>query len=651
MSARLAVGSLALLLSACAGPRPAIPPAAEVAPPAQWRDGREGSDVAVDADWWRYYGDATLTGLVEEALAHNEDIEIAAARVAEARAQFAAARGVRMPQVQGVGTGGRTRNVNPFGIDVEQWAAQGEVQASFDLDLFGRLRTSAAAAKAQLLASDYSRGTVRLAVSAAVTTGYVQLVTLDERRAILRRTLDARVGSLKLIRRRAEAGYGSQLDLAQAEAEYEAAAQAIPPIDLAITKLENGLSILLGRTPGPIARGSAITALTIPAVPSQLPARVLRQRPDIAAAEQQIVAADRSLDAARAAFMPDIKLSVSGGFVASSLLPDNPLSIFSLGGSILAPIFNGGKIRAQADGAAARRDQAAFAYRRAALTAFREVEDGMASVERYGQQEEVLTRQQAALLRVQQLASRRYREGYSPYLEQLDAERSLLASQLSLVQARSDRLLASASLFQALGGGWQPLEHREGRSVTRMIMIVIFIVLAVFGSMAVKRCSEESPPDPTEAKGDQSAIVALADGSTMAVPRGTVGRDLVDWLAKRQPGQKTFELGGQEFVGRSAEPTAESLGRVSSLIAMLRANPDVKAVIVGHTDPSGDEAADRAISQARADVLLDMLRDGRISSHRLRTEARGASDPIAPNDSPGNRQRNQRVSLILSRTQ
>ncbi|MDR6625843.1 NodT family efflux transporter outer membrane factor (OMF) lipoprotein [Caulobacter segnis] len=399
-----------------------------------------------------------MSGLVEEALAHNEDIEIAAARVEEARAQFAAARGARMPQVQGVATGGRTRSVNAFGIDVEQWASQGEAQASFDIDLFGRLRASAAAEKARLLASDYGRGTVRLAVAAGVVSGYVQLRTLDERLTILRCTLDARAGTLKLIRRRAEAGYGSQLDLAQAEAEYEATAQVIPTVDLAIAKLENGISILLGRAPGPIARGSTITALTIPAMPTLLPASVLRQRPDIASAEQRIVAADRSLDAARAAFLPDIKLSASGGFVASSLLPGDPPSIFSLGGSVLAPIFNGGRIRAGAEGAAARRDQAAFAYRRAALTAFREVEDGMASVERLGEQEEVLARQQAALLRVQQLASRRYREGYSPYLEQLDAERGLLSAQLSLSQSRGDHLLASTALFQALGGGWRRSE-------------------------------------------------------------------------------------------------------------------------------------------------------------------------------------------------
>jgi len=187
--------------------------------------------------------------------------------------------------------------------------------------------------------------------------------------------------------------------------------------------------------------------------------------------------------------------------------------------------------------------------------------------------------------------------------------------------------------------------------MARTILLFLFIALVVAGSLTMERCSEDSPAEQTEMRGDTSAIVTLADGSTMVAPRGTVGRALVDWLASREPGQNTFELGGQEFVGRTAELTTESRGRVPRLVAMLHANPDVKVVIVGHTDPSGDEAADRAISQARADVLLDMLRDGRISSHRLRTEARGASDPIAPNDSPGNRQRNQRVSLVLSRTE
>nr|WP_169476950.1 MULTISPECIES: efflux transporter outer membrane subunit [unclassified Novosphingobium] len=442
------------LLLGCAGPRPAPPKAAAVAPPPQWRGDRAGKEESVASTWWQTLGDPTLDALVQEALAHNEDIEIAATRVEEARAQFAAARGARLPAAQGAGSGGRTRSVNPFGIDVDQWATQQEVQISFDLDLFGRLRSNEAAARAQLLATRYAQDTVRLAIAASVASGYVQLRLSDARLAILQRTLRARSRSLHLIRRRAEAGYGSQLDLAQAEAEYEATAQAIPSVQLAITKLENALSVLLGRSPEPIVRGAPLDALAVPSVPTQVPASILRHRPDLAAAEQQIVAADRSLDAARAAMMPNVSLAASGGFVASSLLPTNPLTIFSLGGSILAPIFNGGRLRAQAEGAAARRDQAAFAYRRAALTAFREVEDALASVDRLREQEETLTRQRNALARTQDLAAHRYREGYSPYLEQLDAERSLLSAELSLAQARSDRLLAAVALCQALGGGW-----------------------------------------------------------------------------------------------------------------------------------------------------------------------------------------------------
>ncbi|WP_254515963.1 efflux transporter outer membrane subunit [Novosphingobium sp. G106] len=393
----------------------------------------------------------------------NDDLEIAATRVAEARAQLAAARGAQLPVLQAAGAGGRTRSVNPFGMDVKQWAAQGELQTSFDLDLFGRLANSTAAARASLLATVYSRDTVRLAVVTAVASTYIQLRTADARLDILKRTLGARSDTLRLIRRRAEAGYGSQLDFAQAEAEYEATAQAIPPVELAIARLENGLSILLGRAPAPIARGKSLDEITLPVVPVQLPAAILRRRPDLAASEQQIVAADHALDVARAAFMPNISLSASGGFVSSSLLPDDPLSIYSLGSSILAPIFNGGRIKAQADGAAARRDQAAFAYRRAALTAFREVEDGMASIQRLGEQEAALSRQRGALARTQSLAFRRYKEGYSPYLEQLDAERSLLSSDLALVQNRSDRLIAAISLYQALGGGWQPSPTSEWR--------------------------------------------------------------------------------------------------------------------------------------------------------------------------------------------
>jgi multidrug efflux system outer membrane protein len=184
-----------------------------------------------------------------------------------------------------------------------------------------------------------------------------------------------------------------------------------------------------------------------------LPSQLLRHRPDIAQAEQLIVAADRSLDAARAAFMPSIGLGVSGGYVNSTLIA-NPVGIFSLGGSVLAPIYEGGRLHAQADIAATRRDQAAYAYRRAALNAFREVEDALAAIQRTREQELVLRQERDVLAQALVQATNRYRAGYSSYLEQLDAQRGLLSADLSLVQASTDRLSATVSLFQALGGGW-----------------------------------------------------------------------------------------------------------------------------------------------------------------------------------------------------
>ena len=292
--------------------------------------------------------------------------------------------------------GDRDRSVNAFGKGVDQWAGQGEIQASFDLDLFGRLAKSTAAARAQLLASQDSRDNVRLAVATSAANGYVTLRALDARLAVLRDTLVARAAALKLTERRANAGYSSRLDLAQAQAEYQGTAQQIPAAELAVARQENGLSILLGREPGAVIRGKPLDAISLPQVPVLVPSRSLERRPDVAAAANQIVAADRSLDAARAAFMPDVRLSASGGAVASSLLGD-PISIFSLGGSILAPLFEGGRLRAQADVASARRDQAAFAYRQVALNAFREVEDGMAAQQRDQEQEAALEAQRTAL--------------------------------------------------------------------------------------------------------------------------------------------------------------------------------------------------------------------------------------------------------------
>jgi outer membrane protein, multidrug efflux system len=444
---------LAATLVACVGQRPNAPTAAAVIPPASWRgQGASGAEELTTA-WWQSFGDSTLSAIVERALANNVDIAIATTRVEAARAQFRLARGQLLPSIA-LGAGAkRDRSLDPFGYPQLETAEEGEVGISYDLDLFGRLRNASESARASLLATQAARDNVMLAVASSAATGYIGLRALDARLAVVRDTVAARADSLKIVQRRAQTGYATRLELDQAEAELKGTEALVPAVELAIARQENGLSILLGNNPYAIERGVALAAFKRPPVPKLLPAEILRRRPDITEAEQRIVASDRSLDAARAAFMPDIRLGVSGGFVNSTLIPD-PAGVFSLGGSILAPIYEGGRLRAGADAAAARRDEAAYQYRKIALNAFREVEDALAAVQRTRDQEQVLQEQRIALARTLVQASKRYSAGYSSYLEQLDAERGLLSADLSLVQAGSDSLAATISLYQALGGGW-----------------------------------------------------------------------------------------------------------------------------------------------------------------------------------------------------
>jgi outer membrane protein, multidrug efflux system len=440
-------------LAGCAGSRPVAPAASAVVAPSAWtEDATAGAPI--DAQWWQQFDDPVLARVVAEALSNNVDIAIASKRVEEARAQFRFARAQHLPNLVAFGGGARERSLNPgFGIPEEQTAGEAELSISYDLDLFGRLADTSEAVRASLLSTQAAHDGVRLAVAASAGSGYITLRALDARIAVLRDTLTARADSLHLARRRADAGYGSQLDLQQAEAEFRATEQAIPAAELAIARQEHGLSLLVGGNPRAIERGAAFTALRVPEIPTGLPSEVLRRRPDVAQAEQQLVAADHSLDAARAAFMPDIKLTASDGYVASTLI-ENPVGVFSVGGNLLAPLLDGGRIHAQADSAAARRDQAAFAYRKAALAAFRDVEDALAAVRSATEQGRAIAAQREALYRVLTIATKRYKAGYSPYLEQLDAQRGLLAAELALVQVRADRLTAAVSLFQALGGGW-----------------------------------------------------------------------------------------------------------------------------------------------------------------------------------------------------
>ncbi|MEN2784967.1 efflux transporter outer membrane subunit [Sphingomonas qilianensis] len=446
---------LAVALPGCTlpGKRTDAPGTTAVVPPADWRTPLP-SDGPIRADWWRSFGDPALTALVERALANNIDIQIAAGRVEEARATEALSRAQLLPQLGGVAAETQGQTVSPLGTPSRAIGAQPSLSASYDLDLFGRLRVASRAARAQLLASEAARDTVRLATAATAASGYITLRALDQRLSIAQATLAARADALRIARRRYETGYSSRLEYRQAQGEYSATAQLVPAAELAISRQENALSLLTGTVPGAIPRGVPLDRLTPPPILDGLPSDLLRRRPDIFQAEQTLVAADRSLDSQRAAMLPHLSLTGSAGIVLSTALA-NPVGVFSLGASILAPIFDGGRLRAQEQAATARRDQAAFAYRRTALTAFREVDDALAGVRRTGEQATELANQTEAARGALQNASNRYRAGYSGYIEQLDAQRSLLTAELSLVQTRTDRLTSYVALYQAMGGGWR----------------------------------------------------------------------------------------------------------------------------------------------------------------------------------------------------
>ena len=444
--------TLGTCLAGCVPPHVAKPQAANIVPPPTWRTALTAT-VPIHAAWWRDFGDAALDQLVADALAHNPDIATAAARVREARAQEALSRSQLLPTLD-LGVGGTYgQSVSPFGKPAISAGLQPVFQAAYEVDLFGRIDNQVSAARLNAEAIAAALDAAALSVTAATVSGYITLLGLDARRAVVRDTIGSRAEALRIARSRARVGYTSQLELGQADAEYQATALILPQIELAIARQENALSILAGRTPGPIARASSLDRIAALAIPSGLPSDLLRHRPDLAQAERTLAASDATIGAARAQFLPSLRLNGTGGAALSTALA-NPIRLWSVGASILAPIFEGGRLRANVDAATARRDQAAFAYQRTALQAFREADDALVSIDRLGVQRQRLDAQRAAAREVLRHATNRYRAGYSPYLEQLDAQRGLLSVDLSRVQLLTDELNARVSLYQALGGGW-----------------------------------------------------------------------------------------------------------------------------------------------------------------------------------------------------
>jgi NodT family efflux transporter outer membrane factor (OMF) lipoprotein len=454
----LLIGGAAAMLSGCAPEIRTIPGAATVALPQDWREVPSGNVVAVDADWWQRLNDPAIPPLVEKAVANNPDVLVAIARVDELEAATRLARAARLPTLDAQGAGGGQRALNQVtGRGATTYFAQPELSAAWNLDLFGRVRALEGAARASYVASRADRDATRLSVISATLRGYVTLLSLAAQIEVSEATLRSREQALRIAADRAAVGYSSQLELTQAQSEYEAVAQTIPQLKQTFRVQENALRRLTGDLPGAVVRGR-LENLVLPAVPAGLPSTLMRRRPDLASAELAIVAADRQMASRRAEFLPNIQLTGSGGALFVDALDWDPVGLWSVGASILAPIFAGGQLSANLDTATAQRDQAAFAYRGAVLTAFGEVENALSGERNLRDQLERVKRRRTILQRSLVLARDRYRGGYAAYIEELDAQRNLFQVDLAAISVREAQLNNLIQLWAALGGGWKDVE-------------------------------------------------------------------------------------------------------------------------------------------------------------------------------------------------
>ncbi|HEX6412152.1 MAG TPA: efflux transporter outer membrane subunit [Burkholderiales bacterium] len=437
-------------------------PAAEL--PEQWKE--SAPRFADDGRWWRIYEDAQLEKAVEEALAGNGDLLIAAARVDEARALLGEASSFFWPTVDAQAAASRqqisTRTANTFpGFQREYSNHRATLNVSYELDLFGRLRSNAAAARAELEGSEASREAVRLALAAQVAKSYFALRSLDEQVALTRKTVALREEALGLQRKRLQGGVISEFDLRQLEAEAAVVRAQLPPLEREREREEVALSILLGRSPKQVFEGTVAVRQSFeekpgpPAVPSGLPSELLLRRADLVEAERVLAAANARIGVARAEMFPSISLTAFlGGESAalSNLFSGGAAATWQIAAGVTQPIFSGGRLKARTEAAEARERAALAQYQQAIRTAFGEVRTALIAQSRARESYEAESAREAALSQTLRLARLRYENGVASQLDVLDAERGLLAAQIARVDALRAHRAAVADLFRALGG-------------------------------------------------------------------------------------------------------------------------------------------------------------------------------------------------------
>jgi multidrug efflux system outer membrane protein len=415
-----------------------------------------GSTAAADIDWRQFFADARLRRLIEVALANNRDLRVAVLNIDKARAALRIQRADELPTV-GVGLSAQREPGSSGGL-VNTYAA-GFQMSSYELDLFGRVRSLTEAARAEWLSSEASRQTVQIALIAAVANGYLNLLADRELLAVTRDTLTTRQDSYRLTRLQFEHGAASEIDFRQAEQLLEGARATLAQTERQQALDEDALVLLLGQPmPADLPAGLPLEQQPgVGALPAGLPSDLLVRRPDVRAAEEQLLAANANIGAARAAFFPRISLTASEGTASNALSGLFASGSFAFTGTatLLQPLFNAGRNQATLDQARVNRDIAVAQYEKSIQTAFREVADALAGRATLSEQLRAQTAQARAAEITFKLADLRYRNGASSYLDVLDAQRASFAAQQATVQVQLQQVQNLVTLYQVLGGGWK----------------------------------------------------------------------------------------------------------------------------------------------------------------------------------------------------
>jgi multidrug efflux system outer membrane protein len=449
---------IAFFLAGCAiGPdykRPVI----DVPQAYRYGDG-EGKPEAADSEWWKQFNDPVFDQLIAEALANNKNVKIAAANVERAAGALMTTRSALFPQITYNGSAQRTQ-VSKNALTVPTQNPYNNYQAlgavSWEIDLWGRLRRLTESARASLYATMEARRGIVLSLTAEVASSYIQLRALDEQLVIARDTLKTYQESVRIFELQNKYGQVSGMTVEQARSQYETAASQIPQIEVQIAQTENALCILLGRNPGPILRGLKLSELTLPPVPAGLPSELLERRPDIIQAEQDLIAANAQIGAAKAQFFPRISLTGNAGWTSEDLsnLFIGPSAAWNYAGTVTGPIFTGGGILGQFRQAEAQQKAALYSYQQAIQNAFADTENALISRRKLQEQLAADRKKVVAYKEYARLAGLQYNGGYTPYLTVLNAQQQLFPAELSVVQTNASAFISIVNLYKAMGGGW-----------------------------------------------------------------------------------------------------------------------------------------------------------------------------------------------------